>query len=77
MFLRRVAPRGNFPSKRDGVRPAAIRCRESFALSSREQVAASAVERQVPLLGYRLRLDCAVVQDMADRKPAFGEVPRY
>ena len=59
------------------MRPAAIRCRESFVLSSRKQVAALAVEREESLLGYRLRLDCAVVQDMSDRETASGEAPRH
>lgn len=77
MVLRRATPRGNFHSKRDGMRPAAIRCRESFLLSSRKQVAGSAVEGEEPLLGYCLRLDCAVVHDMPDRKASSGDVPRH
>ena len=75
--LRAGAPLGNFPPKGHGARPATIRCRESFVLSSREQVAGVAVERQQPLLGRRMRLDGAVMQDVADGKPALGKTSRH
>ena len=53
----RRAARGTFSPKCDGARPATIRCRESLVLSSCEQVAGVAVERQQPLFGRRMRLD--------------------
>jgi len=75
-MLRRRARRGNCLPKRDGARSAAIRCRESFVLSSREQVAAFVVERQQPPFGCRMRFDCTVMQDVADGKSALGEAAR-
>jgi hypothetical protein len=44
----------------------AIRCRESFALSSDEQVIGLLAQRQQSLFGRRMRLDRAVMQDMTD-----------
>ena len=54
---------------RDRAGAATIRCRKSLALSSHEQVVVRSASRQQPLLGRRVRLDRAVVQDVADREP--------
>ena len=56
-----------FPPKADSPRPAAVRCRESLALSSREQVAAMRisffVEDEQPLLGHRMGVDFSLADE--------------
>ena len=80
-MLRNVSGCGSIPPKRDGTRPAAIRCRESVVLSRREQVAglwnSLLVERQQPLFGFGMRLDCAVMEDVGDGDVALGETARH
>src|SRR6185312_14797921 len=77
LTLRNVSGCGSLPPKRDGARPAAVRCRESVALSSREQVAGLwnglFVKRQQAPLGLSVGLDRAVMKDVADGDAAFGK----
>ena len=61
----------------DGSGAAAIRCRYSPVLSRCEEVAVVPVERQKPLFGRRMRLDCAVEQNMTDSQFAFRQRPRH
>ena len=68
--------RGRLLPIRDGLGAAPIRCRELFRLSSRKQAVVFRVEGQKPLLGRGMRLDRAVMQDVADGKPALGELRR-
>ena len=46
-------------------------------LSRREQVVIRICELQEPLFGCRMRLDRAVVEDMADARTAHGERTRH
>lgn len=72
---------GSFPPEGHGTGAASIRCRESIVLSRREQVAAllvvSPVKFQEPLFGHCMRLDRAVVQDVADSQAVRGDAPGH
>jgi hypothetical protein len=69
--------RRNFLPKCHGARLATIRCRESPTLSSSEQVAVPIVERQQASLGRGVRLDCTVMQNLADSEATFGQPSRH
>jgi hypothetical protein len=68
-------------AKRNSARSAAIRCRESVAVSRREQVAGLwnclLVKRQQPNFRRGVRLDRAVMEDVAGSDAASGETARH
>jgi hypothetical protein len=60
-----------------GATAAAIRCRESFAVSSYEQISVGPAPRYQPLFSRPVRLHGTVVQNVADREAALHDRARY
>jgi hypothetical protein len=62
---------------RDGTTAAPIRCRESFAVSSYEQISDGPAVRHQPLFCCPMGLYGSVVQNMADGESAIRHRARY